>query len=239
MSYVKKGQGTGWDHYLERTSLDPNKKEVRLLIVAPGAADDTISCKTQVSSLLEVPVYEAVSYAWSHVTGSKTIVVDDASVKVPAAAEEVLRHLRYSDRPRTLWIDAICINQRDNTERSHQVVLMHEIYRKTSRTVIWLGESDSSTAAAFSSLKLIHDQMCTESENGQELREVLYGKSNIFQYSTTKLPNDCDFAALRTFYERTWFGRLWVVQEAALCTSGIVVCGKYEMGLIELMRASV
>lgn len=166
---------------MEQTSLGPNKKEIRLLVGARGAADDTISCKTQASSLLEIPVYEAVSHAWSHVTGSKTIVVDDASVNVPAAAEEVLRHLRYSDRPRTLWIDTICISQRDNTEHSHQVVWMHEIYRKTSRTVIWLGESDGSTAAAFSSLKLIHDQMCTESENGQKLREVLYGKSNISQ----------------------------------------------------------
>ncbi|KAL1646498.1 hypothetical protein SLS61_007860 [Didymella pomorum] len=40
----------------------------------------------------------------------------------------------------TIWVDAICINQGDRTEKSQQVSLMRDIYERASRTVVWLGE---------------------------------------------------------------------------------------------------
>lgn len=54
-----------------------------------------------------------------------------------------LRDLRKADQPRTLWADAICINQAvdgdESKEKNHQVGMMDEIYRSAYRTVIWLG----------------------------------------------------------------------------------------------------
>ncbi|KAM6513796.1 hypothetical protein FALCPG4_015009 [Fusarium falciforme] len=38
-----------------------------------------------------------------------------------------------------LWIDALCINQNDERERSQQVSMMDEIYSRASRVLIWLG----------------------------------------------------------------------------------------------------
>ena len=48
-----------------------------------------------------------------------------------------------------LWIDAICINQNDHTERSHQVGHMHRIYSNASSVVAWLGEGDRNTQRFF------------------------------------------------------------------------------------------
>lgn len=42
-----------------------------------------------------------------------------------------------------LWVDQICINQSDPVERSHQVVLMREVYHNAYQTLIWLGGDDS------------------------------------------------------------------------------------------------
>jgi len=54
-----------------------------------------------------------------------------------------LRRLRRSGQPRILWVDAICINQSDLVEKSHQVSFMGEIYSKTTQCLIWLGEEPS------------------------------------------------------------------------------------------------
>ena len=147
-------------------------------MVSPESHGTIVACEIKICSLFDEghPSYEAVSYAWSHVKGEGVILVSGDRTIVPAAAEEALRNLRYSDRPRTLWLDAICIDQENTEERNQQVALMHEIYKKTTRTVIWLGKADESTIVAIDTIKLIHNQMCAETDYGKKLREVLSDK---------------------------------------------------------------
>lgn len=38
-----------------------------------------------------------------------------------------------------IWIDAICIDQSDSTEKATQVPLMSEIYRQALQVNVWLG----------------------------------------------------------------------------------------------------
>jgi hypothetical protein len=63
-------------------------------------------------------------------------------LSITANLESALRHLRLSDQQRTLWVDALCINQSDITERGSQVQLMADIYTAVSRVLIWLGPED-------------------------------------------------------------------------------------------------
>ena len=37
------------------------------------------------------------------------------------------------------WVNALSINQKDTTERNHQLKRMQEIYSKARATVVWLG----------------------------------------------------------------------------------------------------
>jgi hypothetical protein len=47
---------------------------------------------------------------------------------------------------RLFWIDQICINQEDETEKGHQVQFMGEIFRRAYNVFAWLGmEDDDST----------------------------------------------------------------------------------------------
>ncbi|KAK5100735.1 hypothetical protein LTR24_000881 [Lithohypha guttulata] len=241
MSRAPESQPIDRRRYGAQYCLDECRKQIRLLVVSPGSHDTIVACDIKICSLFDEghPRYEAVSYAWSHVKGEGVILVSGDRTIVPAATEEALRNLRYLDRPRTLWLDAICIDQENTEERNQQVALMHEIYKKTTRTVVWLGKADESTVGAIDTIKLIHNQMCAETDYGKKLREVLYGQANIFQYSTTPLPEGCDFTALRSFLRRTWFGRLWVVHEVALGPCGIVYCGEHEISLIDLMRTAI
>jgi hypothetical protein len=62
--------------------------------------------------------------------------------------------------PLVLWIDALCINQRDNTERNLQVARMGHIYRSTSELAIWLGKCNQNeeerVKAAFKFATYLH-----------------------------------------------------------------------------------
>jgi hypothetical protein len=59
------------------------------------------------------------------------------------------QYLRYQTKPRTLWCDAICINQEDLLERSQQVQLMDLVYRGADRVLVWLGEQNHNSDVAF------------------------------------------------------------------------------------------
>lgn len=57
--------------------------------------------------------------------------------------------LRHCKSARTIWVDAICINQSDVKERNHQVHIMQRIYTNAASVVVWLGPADGSSRAAM------------------------------------------------------------------------------------------
>jgi len=59
--------------------------------------------------------------------------------------EAALRQLRKKSRSIRIWIDALCINQQNISERNQQVRMMEEIYRKAKHVRIWLNTPASGT----------------------------------------------------------------------------------------------
>ncbi|OQO05412.1 hypothetical protein B0A48_09180 [Cryoendolithus antarcticus] len=57
--------------------------------------------------------------------------------------ENALRRFRLQDKPRTLWVDAICINQKDKVERSRQVQIMGHIYHYADRVIVYSGQAEN------------------------------------------------------------------------------------------------
>lgn len=85
-------------------------KETRLIWVQPGSWEDDIHCKfSQMSLVLDnnVPAYTALSYAWGSPGVKNPIWVTGQQLLVTVNLECALRHLRLSDRPVLLWVDAI------------------------------------------------------------------------------------------------------------------------------------
>jgi hypothetical protein len=60
-----------------------------------------------------------------------------------------LLRLRLRDEPRLLWIDAVCINQTDNVEKTKQIRLMRKIYESAVRVLVRLGEGSEESALTF------------------------------------------------------------------------------------------
>jgi hypothetical protein len=165
--------------------------ETRLLIISPSASlEDPIYC--QLVSTAERPVnlpplpYEALSYTWGiddpiheikilniRKEGRKpTLKKLWAKFFVRSNLNNALRHLRHSNQQMTLWVDAICINQKDDAERNVQVKRMAEIYNQASNVCVWLGVGDPTQKTALESIpKMLEgsnfdDYISDESKSG-------------------------------------------------------------------------
>jgi hypothetical protein len=113
---------------------DPVRVELRVadIVLAPGMA---------VASERSIVQYEALSYCWGRPDETKPLDCNDQQLLVPESAVHALRHLRQLDGPRWLWVDAVCINQADDEEKSSQVKQMLTIFAKAMTVVAWLGFS--------------------------------------------------------------------------------------------------
>ncbi|KAF2681134.1 hypothetical protein K458DRAFT_249312, partial [Lentithecium fluviatile CBS 122367] len=67
--------------------------------------------------------YESLSYAWGYPTGPRTVIeCNGRMVLVTLNLHDALVRLRHPTAPRTMWIDAICINQEDEKEKVHKLL---------------------------------------------------------------------------------------------------------------------
>ena len=138
-------------------SLPWPSSRIRLLELLPGD-DAHIHCRMHIADLSSIPLlridrisrtYEALSYTWHSQASTNTILCDGRLLRVTHSVYEALSSLRRSTVSRILWIDAVCINQADPQERTHQVGLMRQIYNRAALVISWLGEEDEHTATAF------------------------------------------------------------------------------------------
>jgi hypothetical protein len=218
--------------------------QIRLLTILPGVSQDEI-CVDLSDVRLDgdpKPKYEALSYVWGStsdpvpvIVGRPTSTNEDATVTVTQNLASALVHLRYQNMPRTLWIDAICVNQADISERSAQVAKMGDIYRGADRVVVWLGpEADDSIFA----LDLLEDV-------GSRILNFNFRTLEFTTKESGAKPDDSlrdgerEAWALYHLLGRTYFRRLWMRQEIALAREALAVCGTRMMPWTDFHRGVI
>ena len=123
--------------------LDTRCGQFRLCTLPPGRVEDQLCCTLKTVFLDENPEYDTLSYAWGEPVFNKKIRANEGHLFITTSLYTALCYLRNPDEPRTIWADGICINQTDVDERSSQVSMMGQIYRKSKRLEIWLGDVES------------------------------------------------------------------------------------------------
>jgi hypothetical protein len=127
-------------------------------------------------SLYDKPKYVALSYAWGDLRDTEMITIGQSSVPVTKYLYSALEHLRYNNEEvRTIWIDALCINQRDNDEKSWQVQLMREIYQRATSVTIWLGPAEGTSNEVMEFLRRLGTRaMCLGLDGSHDIRRKCY-----------------------------------------------------------------
>ncbi|OCL07607.1 HET-domain-containing protein, partial [Glonium stellatum] len=132
------------------SSLPRDNLSIRLLHILPTLeTNGLIRCNFIPTRLDAAIPYEALSYCWGDPKKVAQISVNGEPFHVGKNLFSALGVLCHPDTTRTIWIDAICINQNDRKEKGHQVEMMREIYSRSIRAIVWLGPGDFFTHEAI------------------------------------------------------------------------------------------
>ncbi|KAH7303631.1 heterokaryon incompatibility protein-domain-containing protein [Stachybotrys elegans] len=118
----------------------PGEVLIHLLHLQPGQTSDPIVCETQQVPLSSDVPYETLSYCWGNLPLEMSILQDGSPKAITLSLSMALRQIRNPNKARTLWVDQLCIDQSNETEKSRQVSVMQDIYRKSANGISWLGE---------------------------------------------------------------------------------------------------
>jgi len=129
---------------LQHDTLDRSINEIRLIRFHRNNKTP-LEISMKIVSKDEKPSYHCLSYVWGDPTPVWPIVVDDTEVLVAQNLGEALQRVANEQDVEFLWVDALCINQKDEVEKLHQVHMMKTIYSDAIAVLAWLGpEADSS-----------------------------------------------------------------------------------------------
>lgn len=213
------------------TPLRESNDEIRLLHLLPGQHEDALRVLIEHVDFSEdqIPDYEALSYTLGDQNDYVEIEIGQRGgsfLTVTRNLADALPCLRRGDSPRVIWVDAICVNQKDLGERSRQVALMASLYTRAKQVLVWLDLESDNSSEAFDCAQLIREKVRFS---------WIVDQPPVFltdEAQWTKKEGDVPFSweqlkALVEIYDRPWFSRLWVWQEVRLGGDRIMVyCGQ-------------
>ncbi len=232
--------------YQKDAKLVSSNSHFRLLELQPSSSFEApIECNISCHPISghNTP-FKALSYTWGSSNQSSIVTMNQKRFRITPSLDEALRHLRHDDDKVTLWIDQMCINQKNDDEKSDQVRLMTKIYPLARQVLVWLGPAADNSDQV---MELLSDvgrraealRLIEYSERNQLglLYRIFRGENSeepltiqlqdlVAQYAPRFLVNLSGITAL---FRRPWFRRVWVVQEFALGRNPILMCGSRHM----------
>lgn len=175
-------------YHHSRLSVGPDS--IRLLRLKPCKDQGTAKIHCEIfdynlqDSSQRLHLYDALSYVWGNPKVTLPIYVGEHEheLSVTTNLYAALLHLRDFSFERIIWIDAICIDQKNDEEKVQQIQLMAKIYSRASRVLVWLGEAANNSDQAL-----------------EEIRAA--GR---------KATYSCNNEKMQLLLERDWFKRIWV-----------------------------
>lgn len=203
----------------------PHENSIRLLRLHKGISTDLVEFTLEFARLDQTtPEYEALSYVWGLSCRDSYIVhrPSQKAISVTPNLREALENMRWCDRDRLIWVDALCINQGDGKEKGVQVCKMNAVYARASDVLVWLGPDAGGANIAFGALcALANEAFQQQSHQNITQTESAYYTTGpheepvVFDAVPHILEQDV-WATVMRFFCSTWYTRLWVLQEIVL-----------------------
>lgn len=250
LSKMSEGDRVGWcaEPYVYESL--PDESCIRLLrVLRKDPTTLLLHVELETRRLEQELLYNALSYTWGApsekakdlgVTAARwcTIICNDRTLLITENLLDFLTRLLtdYGEQfTHPFWIDAISINQQDISERSLQLAMMTRIYRGARVVLIWLGEEDGETDDAIDLLRLVAETPL----------DLLKSDAYLDASYLPQLRDKDGIAAIvdrwrvaRSLLDRTWFYRMWVIQEVLVARQLLVICGSKMVAWSILAKAS-
>jgi hypothetical protein len=223
---------------LDYTQRILHDRAFRLLLLLPAVNEhQRVECYCLPFDIDPALSYEALSYVWGTSDLKTEILCNGQRVAIGQELGYALTRLRLQKSTRIVWTDAICINQADDEEKSHQIPLMSSIYSLAKRVIVWLGHGDQHMIReAFGCIEFIAEA-CHRYDRE---RNLTLGHDE--RWAKLQLPDErfslrvCE--SLKKLYDRPWFSRVWCIQEILLAQDALAIWGPHELTWTALRMAT-
>ncbi|RSL49203.1 hypothetical protein CEP53_009244 [Fusarium sp. AF-6] len=174
--------------------------------------------------------YHALSYTWGPPEGDgcyassdmRPILLNGRKFQVYPNLHDALVQLQNSLVAEYHWIDAICINQEDESEKAAQVSMMAHIYFSAAQVNVWVGQSNEDTPMVMALIRNLAMYTNNVYAIERDLDPQLVGRLKQLGLPALTRENWLPFVK---FFFQNWFRRSWVIQEVALSTNVRLICG--------------
>lgn len=218
---------------------------MRLLHLLPGDKGHGLrGVVVHASGLSSMPKdpYRALSYVWGVDKRTEQLLTPDGIIPITPSLSAALRHLRQSNTPLVLWVDAVCINQEDNAEKAQQIRLLPTLFQRAEFTyAFWAGHEGNFDAVMEMLVQVRTQARLQERKAEQELapgneddlsedEDLWSGKPILIPTSwrngSIPLPDDPVWSSVEALFSLPWFQRAWIIQETVASADLRVVCGR-------------
>lgn len=210
--------------------------EIRTLVIHPGEEKENLKGSIERHKLNDTKKqYTALSYVWGSTEQDSELWIEEHCIPITRSAEILLRRVRDAREPMRVWLDAICINQEEQEERSHQVSLMNSIFAGAARVLIWVGDSDEHTASLFQIFKRWEEHQDTARSRKSASAKKSRRNSKTQSAGRSRRSDSCMYLdqgsleKVTEFVKRPWFQRAWTFQEACLSDKSEILCGNHRL----------
>ncbi|KAN0119323.1 HET domain containing protein [Hyaloscypha variabilis] len=195
--------------------------EIRLIRLRPGGWDDPIACDLITIRLDDKPKFVALSYNITVNLFQGLRRLRDMLSQVDRSSGPFMTERLDNFH---IWADAICINQADDHEKAHQIVRMRDIYSSAYRVCAWLGENTKEEEVNIRRLEGMTQSLELDESVWRSYFHDLFGRSRV--------ELECCADGLVKLIARSWFSRVWVIQEVALAAQNpVLLAGGVWMNL--------
>lgn len=211
-----------------------SKNSTRLLTLYAGSYKDPLRGELDIVNLDTRPAYDAVSYVWGREKFVGAILIGGTKYSITANLTDALMHIRKRYINCVLWVDAICINQKDPLERNQQVKNMAFIFQRARQVLVYISAPNGiDIGLMFGNV----ERLCAlESYRIDTLRSAKKiarkYKSEVPPYKVPGIIQE-----LKKFARRRWFHRVWTAQEIGLASSAIILCGSASLSWQKFVKA--
>jgi Heterokaryon incompatibility protein (HET) len=197
-------------------SLDTPERQIRLIKITRGLIKG-ITCSLEHYPLNKAAKYEAISYTWGSPKKDHVVFCGKAYLPTTRNVYMIFQDRASYFKTRWLWIDAICINQADEAEKSIQVGMMGDIYQNAKRVVVWLGDIPFK-ASTFTAAMMLLERLNYTIQNYEYYRARLGSMQLVFGSHDS-------WTVLGHLLTHPYWQRTWIVQEIAKGRKVHIYCG--------------
>jgi Heterokaryon incompatibility protein (HET) len=184
--------------------LSRDHSEIRLLeLDATSSNSEHISCTMfnwELGSERQTIDFVALSYMWGDPSITEDILVNGMVFPITQNLASALMQIASSSSTQTfaIWVDAICINQADMIERSHQISLMRKIFKGAGYVHAWIGPSSDTSQRAIELLEKLENVSLELSDRfpGVEKLEYMVGLIEPGEFSDIWKELDTNFESI-------------------------------------------